>query len=449
MKIPKIYKECFTSQKRYIVIKGGSGSAKSYTIAQKVISRIVSEENLNILVIRKVASTIKNSVYQLLKNIIVDENLREQFNFNKSDYSITYIPNGNKIITSGCDDVEKLKSITGIGSVWIEESTELEEGDFDQIILRVRGKSKNIKQFYITFNPIDENHWLKKRFFDNEDDDVFTLTTTYLDNPFLDDAYKKHLTETLKSNENLYKIYTLGVWGRATVGGELFHKFKYGVHVGNFNYNPSIPLHISLDFNTAPHSTLIVGQIEGKKLNIIDEVILPHPNNNTRYTCKEFFRKYGNHNGGLFVYGDQTGLSNDTRQEKGHNDYTIVLQELSKLKPQLRLPTKNPSVVMSVNFINSIFESNIEGITINISDNCKNLIEDLTNLLQDSDGGKLIQKKKDKNTGVTSELYGHESDTLRYMVNMAFAREYTQFQTGSKPFSNVTFGKRAPVRSGY
>jgi phage terminase large subunit len=120
---------------------------------------------------------------------------------------------GNEIILYGMDDPEKIKSIAGITGVWCEEATELNEGDFNQLELRVRGETENYKQFILTFNPINEDHWLKKRFFDSHDSDVFTLRTTFLDNAFLDDDYKKHLKERVRLNENLYKIYVLGEWG--------------------------------------------------------------------------------------------------------------------------------------------------------------------------------------------------------------------------------------------
>ena len=119
----------------------------------------------------------------------------------------THNPTGNEILCAGMDDPEKIKSIAGITSVWCEEATELDELDFNQLELRVRGETSNYKQFIITFNPISEQHWLKRRFFDAPDSDTYLLHTTYKDNAFLDADYIKHLTERVKANPNLHKVY--------------------------------------------------------------------------------------------------------------------------------------------------------------------------------------------------------------------------------------------------
>jgi phage terminase large subunit len=76
---------------------------------------------------------------------------------------IIYKPNENSLIPFGLDDVEKLKSITGITGTWGEEPTEIEEDEFKQVDLRMRGETKNYKQHIFSYNPINEDHWLKKK----------------------------------------------------------------------------------------------------------------------------------------------------------------------------------------------------------------------------------------------------------------------------------------------
>ena len=58
--------------------------------------------------------------------------------------------NGNRLYFAGVDDPEKLKSIEGITSMWIEEATELSLNDFNEIDRRLRGKTKNYKQVILT-----------------------------------------------------------------------------------------------------------------------------------------------------------------------------------------------------------------------------------------------------------------------------------------------------------
>ncbi len=163
---------------------------------------------------RKVAATLKNSVYELLKDTISRWGLYPYFTVTKSPLEITCNLNGNKILFVGIDDPEKLKSIAGITSIWVEEATELTQEDFQQLDLRLRGKTKTYKQIIITFNPISEHHWLKKYFFDNTPEHTTIIKTTYLDNPFLDDSYKRTLENLKNKDENYYRIYALGEFGQ-------------------------------------------------------------------------------------------------------------------------------------------------------------------------------------------------------------------------------------------
>jgi len=207
----------FTHKHRYEVAWGGAGSGKSHIVARKLLYRMLQESHVkhNILIIRKVDRTIKKSTWTLMKNIISKWGLTDQFHFNQTDRTMIWKENGSQFMFSGLDDVEKLKSIEGVTSIWCEEATELLQEDFEQLDLRLRGEHGCLKQITLTLNPISEQHWIKKIFFDDPIDDVFTLKTTYLDNSFIDDEYKLVMENKKKSNPRYYNIYALGNWGTA------------------------------------------------------------------------------------------------------------------------------------------------------------------------------------------------------------------------------------------
>ena len=207
----------FKDQSRYQVIWGGAGSGKSHMVARKILYRLLKESNVkhNFLVIRKVDRTIKRSVFTLIRNIISKWGLTDEFSINLTDKTIIYKPTGSQIMFSGLDDVEKLKSIEGVTSIWAEEATELTQEDFEQLDLRLRGNHNCLKQIILTLNPISEQHWIKKIFFDDPIDGAFTLKTTYLDNAFIDADYKMVMENKKKTNPRYYNIYALGNWGTA------------------------------------------------------------------------------------------------------------------------------------------------------------------------------------------------------------------------------------------
>lgn len=198
---------------RYLVGYGGAGSSKSYSTAQKILFRVLSEDDHRFLITRKTARSLKRSVFQLFRDIISQWDLSELFSVNLSDLSIVCKANHNQIVMSGLDDVEKLKSITGITGVWIEEATEITEDDFIQLDLRLRGDTPNYKQIILTFNPVSAQSWIKKRFFDNTDLQATVIHSTFDDNQFIDQEYKDVLNKLAGENKNLHDVYAKGIWG--------------------------------------------------------------------------------------------------------------------------------------------------------------------------------------------------------------------------------------------
>ena len=277
IRINHVYLPYLKNKDRYLILYGSAGSGKSVFAAQKVVARLVGEAGHRMLVVRKVANTLRSSVFQLLIDTIHSFDLYSEFSINKSEMRITHNPTGNEILMGGLDDVEKLKSIAGVTSIWIEEATELTSDDFDQIDLRLRGETENYKQIVLSFNPIDERHWLKSRFFDEEHEDCTILKTTYRDNDFLDEDYKRTLELKAKVNPNYYRIYVLGEWGREDVSRPFIYNFDRKKHTGKLKKVDGVPIRFSIDFNVDPF-VCIYGQIwqdkEGHHVHILGEVVL-------------------------------------------------------------------------------------------------------------------------------------------------------------------------------
>jgi phage terminase large subunit len=113
------------------------------------------------------------------------------------------------------DDSAKLKS-SEWNVVWIEEATELSYEEFMDIRLCLRSKSRDGKpnQIYLSFNPIDEFHWIKERLIDDRTMNTEEIISTYKDNPFLPEYYVKNLEDLQFQDISYYNIYTLGNWGK-------------------------------------------------------------------------------------------------------------------------------------------------------------------------------------------------------------------------------------------
>jgi phage terminase large subunit len=214
----KIYQPLYDNTNRYLVLWGGGSSGKSYFAAEKIIYRMMVETPHKILCVRKVGKTLRDSMFAELKRVCHEWGVAKLFKFPKGVTSELYIQcraNGNEIIFVGLDDVEKIKSIVGITSMWIEEPTELSLEEFSQLDIRMRGETKNYKQIILTFNPIYITHWLKGEFFNLEHPKANTTSchSTYHNNKFLDDASREVLEGFKLTDPYYYAVYCLGQWG--------------------------------------------------------------------------------------------------------------------------------------------------------------------------------------------------------------------------------------------
>ena len=200
---------------RYLILYGGAGSGKSVFAVQRFLYRLLTLPLCNILVVRAVAATNRDSTYALFRQVISKWGLSELFSCKDSDLRIS-CANGNSVIFKGLDDTEKLKSITfpkgELTDIWIEEASEVLEEDFNQLDVRLRGKGSH-KQMVLTFNPVSVLHWLKLRFFDRQDPRALVLKSTYKDNQFLDEDYKRTLEGYKDTDPYYYSVYCLGEWG--------------------------------------------------------------------------------------------------------------------------------------------------------------------------------------------------------------------------------------------
>lgn len=460
-----IYKDYAEDYKgRYLGFFGGAGSGKSVYASQWFIQRMLEEHDGKhvFLFIRKFASTIRDSLFKRVKNEVSSLGLSQFFKFNKSTFTIECIPNGNIIIMKGIDDEEKIKSIEGITGIYVEEVSELEENDFMQLNLRLRGVHKYPLQYVFSFNPVSEKHWLVKFVepthldeadrpnniserrellkgkvweFDTITGDSKTTTriinSTYKDNRFIDDAYKSQLEGYSSISQNYYTVYTKGRWGKLDKGALFVPKFDSPMHVvEGIEYDPNLELHYTVDFNVAPQMSGLVIQkkfIQGGFWNghtdywdyrVIDEINAAYPNNDAYYLGEYFADKYTSDNI-FYLYGDASGM-----KRSGIKDTKNHFEDLKKGLGVIewhclyRIPKSNPrydgikhQTLGRKNFLNVCFDGVRVPVRIRIAKHCKNLILDLEECLDDGTGRLLKKKNKE---GV--EERGHHLDALQYEI---------------------------------
>lgn len=235
IKLPEVvgkgYKTFWNFKGRYRVCKGSRASKKSKTTALWYIVNMMKYHKANLLVVRKSYRTLKDSCFTELRWAIHRLGVDEFWDYRLNPLEIIYKPTGQKIYFRGLDDPLKVTSITvDVGSLcwlWIEEAYEIgKESDFDMLDESIRGQVEGdlFKQITITFNPWNERHWLKKRFFDTDDPDTLAITTNYMCNEWLDKADFAVFERMKQYNPRRYNVAGLGNWG--VIDGVVYENWK-------------------------------------------------------------------------------------------------------------------------------------------------------------------------------------------------------------------------------
>ena len=374
--------------KRFEVYYGGAGSGKSVFVTQKLLYKYLTQPNRKCLVVRKVNATLKDSVFSLFKSILSQWQLYEECKINKTDLTIE-LPNGSNFIFKGMDDPEKIKSIAGIDDIWVEECTEIDEFDFDQLCLRLRSRKEH-NQIIVSFNPVSKDNWVCKRWFKDgyNKSNTNLLHTTYKDNNFLPNDYVNNLLEVERTNPVYYRIYALGEF--ATLSKLIYTNWKEE----SFNYmeilkeKPYRRAIFGTDFGyTNDYTTLICSVIDtvDKKIWIYDEHFEKHMTN------EDIYNMYENHG----VVGER--IVCDSSEPKS-------IEELKRLGCK--------RVVGAVKGKDSIMNGIqlIQQYELIVHPNCKMIQEELRNytFVKDKQTNEYPNKAIDK--------YNHGLDGFRYSV---------------------------------
>lgn len=278
------YKEFWKFKGRYRVCKGSRASKKSKTTALWFASWLNKKgyEKANLIVFRKTYRTIKNSCFTDLKWALNRLGVIDDWEITLSPLEMRRKSTGQVILFRGLDDPLKVTSVTVehgyLCWAWLEEAYEvMNEDDFNILDESIRGEcpAPLFKQWTITFNPWNERHWLKKRFFDAPPDpDILAITTNYLCNEWLDAADLKVFEDMRVRNPRRYQVAGLGNWG--IVDGLVYENWREErFDVDEIRALPGIVSCFGLDYGYTNDPTAgFCGMLDkgAKRLYVFDEM---------------------------------------------------------------------------------------------------------------------------------------------------------------------------------
>lgn len=453
---------------RYIMIEGGSSSAKTAEICDALLLDQM-EFGYSTMVFRRYHVNIKDSVYNSFKLASNRLSLTNNIYTFQEDL-IKCTQKDCRVRFRGLDDEENVKGIEDYDVVFNNEWSQMLKKQFDQQRKRLRGRPN--QKFICDWNPISAKLWQYDEWIDkdewtdlplnvpgaptkfsslnkefsfkriNKAKNAIWMKVTYRDNywvvghPSGQGGFKDvHTIADFEHdkihNPNLYRVYANGERGIMRTGGEFFKQFDETRHVSALRIEPTT-LHISLDENVMPYCTVSCWQVIGKKINQVHEIPCKAPDNNATKAAHKLVKWLGQikYKDVVFIYGDPSSSARSTIDINNSSFYDKFIAVLRDAGYQVvnRVAKSAPEVALSASFINDIYEHELGGWSITISDTCKISIDDYIIVKEDKDGKMLKPKTTDEKGAAPYEAHGHFSDAKRYFITTILKSEFISYK---------------------
>lgn len=269
IKLIPAFKRVIKSKKRYILITGGRGSAKSFGISTLLVDLLHVVGHV-IMFCRYTMESAKDSIIPEFTEKI--EILGEDEYFDIQAKDITEVVTQSRILFRGIKkstgkQTAKLKGIKGLTTLVVDEAEEfVDEEDFDKIDESIRKKGIRNRVIMI-MNPTTKDHWIYKRWFKghikyitidgaqipiSNHPDVEHIHLTYLDNiKHLSKSYIKKIQKLKQNNFDKYVHRFLGAWVERAEG-VILENWEIG------EFDKSLPYCYGLDYGFFPDPLALV-----------------------------------------------------------------------------------------------------------------------------------------------------------------------------------------------
>ncbi|MCP4763925.1 MAG: hypothetical protein GY870_19290, partial [archaeon] len=248
-----------------IILMGGRGSGKSYSVAQSLPMHMVNS-NVDVMALRyKGKDAVDKIGKQLLKTSRIFKKIKPNIVLpivipKKAPFYITHKQNSLTIDGSDNNNEDSLKGLENVGIVALDETDQFSYEFYEQVGSSMRGMEN--QKLILPFNPVSMKSWLKRKLVDQTTfidlPDYVTgknplikklsklteysfskkstcgtiafIKTTYRDNfwinghklgdnfGFFDKGYIDRIEKLKHTNPNNYRIYSLSEWGIESEG---------------------------------------------------------------------------------------------------------------------------------------------------------------------------------------------------------------------------------------
>lgn len=256
--------------RRYKVLHGGRGGAKSWGVARALLL-LGSSKTMRILCTRQVQKSIADSVHQLLKDQIGALGLDSFYTVLDTEIRGK---NGTEFKFAGLSNqtAASIKSFEGVDVAWVEEAQNVTKKAWDILVPTIR---KEESEIWVTFNPDLDTDETYQRFVLNPPGDAVVVQINYFDNPWFPDVLERERLDMKRRDQNGYANIWEGQCKTAVEGAIYAQELDKLVRDGRYttvSYDPLLLVHTVWDLGLADNLRIVFVQRSGSELRLIDHI---------------------------------------------------------------------------------------------------------------------------------------------------------------------------------
>jgi len=260
--------QCLFEPKRYKILYGGRGGAKSWGIARALLI-LGAQKPLRILCAREVQKSIKQSVHTLLSDQIKMLGLSQFYEILATEIRGR---NGTSISFSGLAShtVESIKSFEGCDICWVEEAKNVSNYSWKILIPTIRKEGSEI---WISFNPELEDDPTYQRFVADPPTSSFVIDISWKDNPWFTDVMREEKDDLFRKNPVEYENVWEGKCKESVDGAIFANELRQATQeqrITRVAPQAGIPINTYWDLGQSDATAIWFIQIVGLEFRVLD-----------------------------------------------------------------------------------------------------------------------------------------------------------------------------------
>lgn len=321
---------------------------------------------------------------------------------------VIYLINGSRIHLKGADKPDSLRGV-GLHFVVIDEAQDIKEETWEMVLMPTLATTNGRAIFIGTpksYNWLYHRYMLgqrgamvkdeRKRLVPNEWKSWQFPTIT---SPFI----PRREIEARRRDMDPKSFAQEFEASFVTMSGRVYYSFDRNEHVGDYAFNPKLPIHIGMDFNIDPMSSIIIQEQHNGEIWVVDEAILY--GSNVQETADELSRRYYRQINQISIYPDPAG--NSRNHDRGETSLEILREAGFK---SIYFKRKHPLVADRVNAVNRLFRTAEGTSLLRINHTCKKFINAAEQTIY-----KEGTREVDKSQGVE-----HPMDAFGYFADLKY-----------------------------